>query len=688
MQIKKFFAVSLPAAARDVRKVLGAEAVILSTRSLSTADKPVMINGMRATVEVTAACETPEAPSPAASPRVDRVDQSVPSRLASSRPSISFGSGSAPKTERKPAANRPVAPDTATERPLKRVFPEQAKTRSPLASDKSRQAAKQRASVLREQVFGGRTADFLAAYVESEQTQSRRPIVVGADYDASARGSKTNGPAAKSDFRPFATLNVVPSPTPARGSSPAPRSPKEAEATNSLKKLKLLREERMKAGEVGERRPASRPAEPPPWIEGPERARMIRRESEIAASRRPNEKPTPPSPPSDPNDATADAQSRNMRNILRELRALSAELTRERDESLPANSVAAPSGAPDGKGSRQPAESPIAARGDEARPNKWPKRDDWPRYAADKAKEPSEAAREDWEEINRSMPLSAELLQSRLREQGVEEALRQRIVSRMFFGASRVDAAPWAQAAPWAVRRETPLEEAEPGSFGQMVDVVKDFVPHRRPTRKETHGPRIIALVGPTGVGKTTTIAKIASRHSLKDNLKVALVTLDTYRVAAVDQLKTYARLLGAPIKVVTRENTLQDAFRRFESMDLILIDTPGSSPADRAAIQRLAASLGSHPEVEVHLVVPSNLREEETRRIFEAFKPVCHERVVFSKLDEATNYGCLLNSWIMGGLDVSYFTTGQRVPEDLENASVESLCRSLLGDALTGVAV
>ncbi|MFW6255592.1 MAG: hypothetical protein ACOC54_02130, partial [Candidatus Sumerlaeota bacterium] len=100
-------------------------------------------------------------------------------------------------------------------------------------------------------------------------------------------------------------------------------------------------------------------------------------------------------------------------------------------------------------------------------------------------------------------------------------------------------------------------------------------------------------------------------------------------------------------------------------------------------AIQRLTSRLSEHSDVDIHLVVPSNLREDEMRRIMDSFRPVCYQRVIFSKLDEAGSWGSLLNSWIMNGLDVSYFTTGQRVPEDLESATVESICRSIMGDAL-----
>ncbi|NQU43220.1 hypothetical protein HQ520_08030 [bacterium] len=284
---------------------------------------------------------------------------------------------------------------------------------------------------------------------------------------------------------------------------------------------------------------------------------------------------------------------------------------------------------------------------------------------------------EPWPSLSTDALLPALQLQRRLRHQGVDEALVQRILGRMYFAARRVDAVPWKPG------EEPACSPDAEGTFGRFVQVVGDFVP-RSGDRPYWSGARQVALIGPTGVGKTTTIAKIASYHALRRNHRVALLTLDTYRIAAAEQLRTYARLLGVPVEVVSDPSGLPEALSRFPDADLILVDTPGCSPGDQQAIQRLAAGLKACPGLDVQLVVPSGLREGEMERVLTNFRPLQFEKVVFSKLDEAVSWGDLLNAWVLKDLEVSYFTTGQRVPEDLEPATVEGLCRALLSEEVS----
>jgi len=258
-------------------------------------------------------------------------------------------------------------------------------------------------------------------------------------------------------------------------------------------------------------------------------------------------------------------------------------------------------------------------------------------------------------------------LQERLRAHGVEELLIERLIDRLHLATS--------QEAPDG---SSTVPDGQ-GTFGHFVRAARDFTPRAKETERPGAGPRKMALVGPTGVGKTTSIAKIASHYALRESQRVALATLDTYRIAAADQLKTYARLLGVPIEVLSDPSQLGACFDRFADMDLVLVDTPGHSPRDHTAVARLAAALGGHPDVEIHLVLNCSTRGNELRLVMERFRPMGYNRLIFSKLDEADCWGELLNTWIMGGFEVSYFTTGQRVPEDLEPASVEFLCKGLL---------
>jgi len=196
------------------------------------------------------------------------------------------------------------------------------------------------------------------------------------------------------------------------------------------------------------------------------------------------------------------------------------------------------------------------------------------------------------------------------------------------------------------------------------------IAPGNRPA--EGMGPAVIALVGPTGVGKTTTVAKIASDALLKRKLKVGLINLDSYKVAAFDHLGTYAKILNVPFRSVTDGAQLQSAIQDFKSLDLILVDTTGRSQRDPASLQEMQEVLGCVTELRTQLVLAVATRDGELYEMasrFGVFKP---EGIIFSKLDEATSYGSVYNVSQKTKLPLLYFTTGQRVPEDLEEASRE----------------
>lgn len=262
-----------------------------------------------------------------------------------------------------------------------------------------------------------------------------------------------------------------------------------------------------------------------------------------------------------------------------------------------------------------------------------------------------------WGEDEKCLP--ARQLQRRLKDQGVDDILIQRIIERMHFS-----------------RENHRLDDR--GSFEHLVTVLDGFIPIEE-ERPLTAAPRAIALIGPTGVGKTTTIAKIASKAALEENQQVALFTLDTYRIAATDQLKTYSKLLGIPLEIITSGSALEEMLRAYQDYDLILIDTPGYSPRDKEAVERLSRIFRLHPDIEINLLISCSTRGQEMRKIMERSEEIGYDRLVFSKMDETAIWGDVLNTWIFGGVSVSYFTTGQRVPEDLEPATLEKLCRKML---------
>ncbi len=192
--------------------------------------------------------------------------------------------------------------------------------------------------------------------------------------------------------------------------------------------------------------------------------------------------------------------------------------------------------------------------------------------------------------------------------------------------------------------------------------------------------PLTIAFVGPTGVGKTTTVAKIAATLKLRYGARVGLVTCDTYRIAAVDQLRTYAEIIGLPLEIVLAPSRMRDSIRRMNDLDVVLIDTAGRSQNDTDRLGDLAAMMAAAEPHETHLVLSSVASEKVMRREAQAFSTVGIDRVVLTKLDEAVGLGAALRVLREVGCSVSYITTGQEVPQHIETARPTRLAELLLG--------
>lgn len=190
---------------------------------------------------------------------------------------------------------------------------------------------------------------------------------------------------------------------------------------------------------------------------------------------------------------------------------------------------------------------------------------------------------------------------------------------------------------------------------------------------------RVIALIGPTGVGKTTTIAKLAANHKLRGRKKVGLITIDTYRIAAVDQLRTYADIIEVPLKAVLTAGELQQAVNAMRDLDVILIDTAGRSHNNHLRLNQLRTFIASARPDEVHLVVSATGNQTCTRRVLDRFLPLGANRLIVSKLDEAGTFGVLLNVSSATGRPISYVTTGQDVPDDICPADADSLAECVL---------
>lgn len=192
--------------------------------------------------------------------------------------------------------------------------------------------------------------------------------------------------------------------------------------------------------------------------------------------------------------------------------------------------------------------------------------------------------------------------------------------------------------------------------------------------------PNITFFVGPTGVGKTTTIAKIASLFSLNMDKKVALITSDTYRIAAVEQLRTYANILGIPIRVVYSKDELHDAIDFFSDKELILVDTAGRSHKNELHQKELKELLESVPEKDVYLTLSVATKYKDLMKIVNVYKGMTEFNVIFTKLDETMSFGNIFNIKMATKAKLSYVTFGQNVPDDISEINPHIIAKNILG--------
>lgn len=194
--------------------------------------------------------------------------------------------------------------------------------------------------------------------------------------------------------------------------------------------------------------------------------------------------------------------------------------------------------------------------------------------------------------------------------------------------------------------------------------------------------PRVLAFVGPTGAGKTTTAAKLAAVLAMRQGKKVLLVSADNYRIAASEQFKTYARILGVPFVTILKDEELSRMINANRDKDVILIDTAGRNQHNEDHMKEVARYLFAHPAIEGHLVLSATTQNGDMEDIFEKYLSLSVRGCIFSKIDESRFYGPIFNQAVRFRLPIAYFTTGQRVPEDIEVAS-QKLLKNLLWNGL-----
>jgi flagellar biosynthesis protein FlhF len=191
---------------------------------------------------------------------------------------------------------------------------------------------------------------------------------------------------------------------------------------------------------------------------------------------------------------------------------------------------------------------------------------------------------------------------------------------------------------------------------------------------------KIIVLVGPTGVGKTTTIAKLAGKYALIDKKKVGIITIDTYRIGAVEQIKTYADIMNLPLKVVFSINDMEAAVKSMQSCDVILVDTTGRSSKNAMQIIELRAFIDKLKIGSVNLVISCTTKNHDIETIIKGYSILNFNNVIITKLDETSTYGSILNIIERAGKPLSFVTTGQNVPNDIKFVDGEKLANLILG--------
>lgn len=227
------------------------------------------------------------------------------------------------------------------------------------------------------------------------------------------------------------------------------------------------------------------------------------------------------------------------------------------------------------------------------------------------------------------------------------------------------------------IRPFQPKQQAkapDPAEVRQWREQMVDKIQIGKQGGEKDKGPMLLALVGATGVGKTTTAAKLAAWYTLRQGLRVALLSMDCYRIGATDQLRTYAQIMRLPCEIVLRQQDLARALDRHQDKDIVIIDTAGKSPYDEAHIQELQNWFAPCPGIDPHLVLSAATKKEDLQAIITSYSALSVSSLILTKLDETRAYAGLCQQVVASKLPVSYLSTGQRVPEDFLVATKDFL--------------
>jgi flagellar biosynthesis protein FlhF len=219
-------------------------------------------------------------------------------------------------------------------------------------------------------------------------------------------------------------------------------------------------------------------------------------------------------------------------------------------------------------------------------------------------------------------------------------------------------------------------------SYDNTCKSLENTIAKTIPVQGKKKRKGVIAFVGPTGVGKTTTLAKLAAHYAMSEKLGVALISADTYRIAAAEQLRTYARIMGLPIEVVSEKEEFKQALSRFADRDLILVDTPGKSRNDEGYMEKLRDFLSVGIPVEANLLLSLTSSRDNMLDTVSRFGMINYNNIIFTKIDEATGFGSMYDVIDQVGKPISYLTNGQNVPNDIEDANSGRIAKLIMSQS------
>ena len=220
--------------------------------------------------------------------------------------------------------------------------------------------------------------------------------------------------------------------------------------------------------------------------------------------------------------------------------------------------------------------------------------------------------------------------------------------------------------------------------YQNVLDIAEDIIKRSiAVSYKNIERKRIISFVGPTGSGKTTTLAKLAAQYLFADKLNIGILTTDTYRIGATQQLKIYAGIMDLPVKVVSGEEDFNESLDLFAEKDIILIDTPGKSCRDKNYLMKLKKFFSIDSPIETNLILNITADQENMIETVKKFGIINYDSIIFTKLDEVNNFGSIYNIIDYAGKPVFYVTKGQNVPQDIEEVNPAKLARLIIKNSL-----